>query len=220
MESKSTWRSNIVPVSKDTNKVRVCIDFRPLNGVTIKDTYPISRIDEILDQLAGATIFSSLDATSGYFQIALNPEDAPKTAFVWKGRLLEFTRMSFGLCNAPATFQRAMIQILRREIGNCALMYFDDTIVYSKTLTDHVEHLRTVFWKLRAAGISFNPSKCHVGKLSLKFLDHLISSGSVRPDQRKLSAIQEYHRPSNIKELRFFLGLCNYSRNFISHYAD
>ncbi|KAI4293449.1 hypothetical protein PAPHI01_2723, partial [Pancytospora philotis] len=115
--SNSPWCSRIVPVQKKDGSIRMCIDYRPLNKVTIRDAYPIPRIDEILDMLAKAQIFSTLDATSGYYQLAMNEEDIPKTAFAWKGGLYEFTRMPFGLCNAPATFQRAMDKIFGYERG-------------------------------------------------------------------------------------------------------
>ena len=125
----SPWCSRIVPVEKKNGTMRMCIDYRDVNKCTIKDSYPIPRIDAILDALKGARIFSSLDATSGYYQIAMDPKDMEKTAFAWKNGLFEFKRMPFGLCNAPATFQRAMDQVFRKERFKFIIPYFDDIIV-------------------------------------------------------------------------------------------
>ena len=139
----------------------MCIDYRDVNKCTIKDSYPIPRIDAILDALKGARIFSSLDATSGYYQIAMDPKDMEKTAFAWKNGLFEFKRMPFGLCNAPATFQRAMDQVFRKERFKFIIPYFDDIIVYSETMEEHEEHLRIVFGRLQAAGIQSVKQKTH-----------------------------------------------------------
>ncbi|KAF9762485.1 Transposon Ty3-G Gag-Pol polyprotein [Nosema granulosis] len=158
--STSAWCSRIVPVTKPDGTLRMCIDYRPLNKITKKDIYPLPRIDEILDALAGSEYFTSLDATSGYYQIAVDKRDRVKTAFAWKERLFELNRMPFGLCNAPAILQRTMDKILGNERGICVLPYLDDIIIYSKSLEEHKLHLTTVVSKLKDAGVCLNRKKC------------------------------------------------------------
>ncbi|KAI5149382.1 hypothetical protein ENBRE01_0870 [Enteropsectra breve] len=155
-ESSSAWSSRIVPIKKKDGSLRLCIDFRPLNLITIKDQYPIPRIDEILDSLGKAKYFSILDATSGYYQIEIAPCDRWKTAFSWKGGLFEFNRMPFGLCNGPATFQRAMDKLFKQEKNKFVLPYFDDIIIFSDSIEDHIQHLEVVFSKIRSANMVLN----------------------------------------------------------------
>ncbi|KRH92950.1 LTR retrotransposon, partial [Pseudoloma neurophilia] len=159
-KSKSPWRSQIVPIPKPDGSTRLCIDFRALNKATIKDSYPVPRIEEIIDNLQNAKYFSILDATSGYYQLNLDDDSREKTAFSWKTGHYEFVRMPFGLCNAPATFQRAMDEIFQKESGRFVFNYLDDTIVFSKNEAEHKKHLDTVFGKIRSAGLSLNPKKC------------------------------------------------------------
>ncbi|KAF9760727.1 Transposon Ty3-I Gag-Pol polyprotein [Nosema granulosis] len=160
-QSKSPWCSRIVPVSKPDGSLRMCIDYRPLNQVTVKDKYPLPRIDEILDGLSKAEVFTTLDATSGYYQLAMEENDKQKTAFAWKSGLYEWERMPFGLCNASATFQRTMDQVFLKERDRFVLVYLDDIIVYSNNKDDHQKHLEIVIGRLRAAGMSLNRNKCH-----------------------------------------------------------
>ena len=157
--SQSAWRSRIVVVPKPNGKIRMCIDYRALNEITTKNAYPLPRIDEILDALSEAKVFSIVDATSGYHQIAMNEEDIKKTAFSWKGQLYEYTRMPFGLCNAPATFQAVMDIVLAEDCWKHAIPYLDDIIIYSKTLEEHKKHLESVLGKIRAAGLTLNNEK-------------------------------------------------------------
>ncbi|KAF9761100.1 Retrovirus-related Pol polyprotein from transposon [Nosema granulosis] len=218
-ESESPWNSRIVPVTKKDGSLRMCIDFRPLNKITIKDRYPIPRIDEILDLLSGATIFTTLDATSGYYQLLMADEDKEKTAFSWKGGHYEFNRMPFGLCNAPATFQRAMDYVLREERGMFVIPYLDDIIIYSKDLETHVIHVRQVLHKLREAGIILNIKKCKFAMREVKILGNVVAEGIIKPDPEKVECIKSYPLPRTIKELRAFLGLVNYCREFITAYT-
>ncbi|MGL5707634.1 MAG: reverse transcriptase domain-containing protein [Aeromonas sp.] len=199
--------------------MRLCIDYRLLNDITIKDKYPIPRIDEILDDLSGAKVFSILDATSGYYQLAIEEEDKPKTAFSWKGGLYEFNRMPFGLCNGPATFQRAMDRIFAKERGKFVIPYMDDLIIYSKSIKDHENHIEVVMGRIKSYGLSLNKSKCVFASDELKILGNIISAGKIKPDPNKIKAIHDYPKPANIKELRSFLGLVNYCREFIKGYA-
>ena len=160
-ESTSPYASPIVLVRKKDNSLRLCVDNRRLNAKTHKDAYPLPRINESFDALSGATIFSTMDLTSGYNQVAVEECDKEKTAFVTPMGLYEYNRMPFGLCNAPATFQRLMQHCFREEIFQTLLVFLDDVIVYSSTLEQHLERIETVFKRLRTHGLKLKPSKCH-----------------------------------------------------------
>ncbi|KRH92925.1 LTR retrotransposon, partial [Pseudoloma neurophilia] len=218
-ESNSPWRSRIVPIPKKDGSVRLCLDFRPLNRVTVKDQYPIPRIDDIIEALAKAKYFSTLDATSGYFQIPLAEKDKQKTAFSWKNNLYEFNRMPFGLSNAPATFQRIMDKILKKEIGDFVMVYFDDIIVFSGSEQEHKKHLDIVLGKLASASMFLNKNKCNFFKTEIEILGQIISNGIVKPDPKKTEAILKCSEPQTIKELRSFLGLANQIRDFVPAFA-
>lgn len=219
-ESKSPYCSRIVPVIKPDGSIRPCIDYRTLNTMTIKDRYPIPRIDEILDALSSAKIFSTLDATSGYYQIAMEEDDIHKTAFCYKNGFYEFTRMPFGLCNAPATFQRAMDSILKKERFKFAIPYLDDIIIYSDTEEDHRKHLEIIFGKLKSAGLSLNRKKCKLFRKEIKILGYIVEEGMVKTDPSKLEAILKFKRPENVKGIRSFLGMTGFCREFIPNYAE
>lgn len=168
-QSNSSWSSRIVPVSKPDCSLGMCIDYRPLNKVTVKDKYPIPRIDEILNALAGAKIFSTLDATSGYYQIEVEEDDKEKTAFSWKRGHFEFNRMPFGLCNAPATSQRAMERILQEFTNVFVMPYLDDIIIYSKDVESHRDLIIKVLESLKQAGIALNKKKCNYSRQKSKY---------------------------------------------------
>ncbi|KAI5150401.1 hypothetical protein ENBRE01_1475 [Enteropsectra breve] len=219
-ESHSGYSSPIVPVRKKSGEVRMCIDFRALNEITIKDNYPLPRIDELLDELGKAIIFTILDATNGYYQIEINEEDKMKTAFTWKNGLYEFNRMPFGLCNAPATFQRTMDTIFRDINGKFVIPYLDDIIIFSNSTKEHEEHLEEVLKRLKNAGIVLNRNKCKIGKTEIKVLGVIISEGQVKPDLEKVAALNNHKQPHTIRELRAFLGLVNYCRGFIKDVAQ
>ncbi|MGL4632137.1 MAG: reverse transcriptase family protein, partial [Leadbetterella sp.] len=219
-ESNSPWSSRLVPISKPDGSLRLCIDYRTLNNLTTKDNCPLPRIDEITDSLAKASIYSTLDATSGFYQIAIEEADIPKTAFTYKNGLYEFVRMPFGLCNAPGTFQRAMDTIFRKDLHKYVIPYLDDIIIFSNSIEEHKIHLDSVLKGIQAAGLILNKKKCKFFKEEVKILGSIVSKGKVKPDPNKISAIRGYTRPSNIKELRSFLGLCNYSRQFVRNYAS
>ncbi|KAF9760902.1 Retrovirus-related Pol polyprotein from transposon [Nosema granulosis] len=197
----------------------MCIDYRPLNKITVKDRYPLPRTDEILDALSGAEYFSSLDATSGYYQIPVDEGDKEKTAFAWKGGLYEFNRMPFGLCNAPATFQRTMDKILGEERGAYVLPYLDDIVIYSRSLADHERHVLAVLEKLKDAGVRLNRKKCKFAQKEIKILGTIVSKDKISPDPDKVKAIREFPRPKTVRELRSFLGVVNYCREYIVDYA-
>ncbi|KAI5151211.1 hypothetical protein ENBRE01_1973 [Enteropsectra breve] len=217
--SSSSFASPIIPVRKKSGELRLCIDFRALNDITLKDNYPLPRLDELIDELGGCSVFSILDATSGYYQISIDESDKPKTAFRWKNGLYEFNRMPFGLCNAPATFQRTMDIIFKDINGQYVIPYLDDIIIFSRNLEEHKEHLNEIFKRLQAAGIILNKKKCKIAQQEIKILGVVISKGIVKPDPDKIVALNEYKKPSNIRELRAFLGLVNYCRGFIENTA-
>ena len=204
---------------KEDNKIRLCIDYRALNDVTIKNAYPLPRIDDIIDTLAKAEIFSVMDATSGYHQIALEEKDAEKTAFAWKGQLYEFTRMPFGLYNAPATFQSIMNTILKDENWKFTIPYLDDIIVFSSNVEEHKRHLEIVLGKLKAAGLTLNSNKSKFFQKEVQFLGNIIGKNFVKPDPKKINAILDCQPPNTLRELRSFLGLANFCSPFIKHFA-
>lgn len=217
-KSKSEWRSRIVPVKKKNGSLRLCVDFRALNNITLKDSYPIPRIDHILNSLRDSRVFTTLDATVGYFQISLDESSKHKTAFSWKNGLYEFNRMPFGLCNGPATFQRAMDDILGKFDFVCC--YFDDIIIHSKDLEEHALHLSKIFKTLREAGVIVNFKKCKFAKEELKILGYIIKRNAIQPDPEKLETINKIKKPSNLKELRSFLGSLNLCREYIPHFSE
>lgn len=199
-ESKSPWNSRIVPVTKPDGSIRLCIDYRDLNEITIRDRYPLPSIQELLDKLGSAKIFSKLDATSGYYQIAVDERDIEKTAFSYKNGFYEFVRMPFGLCNGPATFQRAMDNILRQHLGKMVMPYLVDIIIFSKNEEKHEKDLEIIMGKLKAANIFLNKKKCDVYQDELKILGFIIGNGKIGTDPGKIRAIKDYSLPKTIKD--------------------
>ena len=216
--SHSPWSSNIVPVRKPNGSLRLCLDFRKLNSRTIRDAYQLPRIEETLDNLAGAKIFSSLDLQSGYWQIEMAEEDKAKTAFsVSQVGFFEAERLPFGLTNAPSTFQRVMERTLA-DLPNC-LVYIDDIIVYSKSYEEHWERLEAVFERLRKAGLILKPSKCKLFQGRVKYLGHIISENGIEADPDKTEAIRNWSVPSTVHELRQTIGFFSYYRRFVKDFA-
>ena len=220
VKSKSSWGSHVVLVPKKDGGERFCIDFRPVNEVTQKDVYPLPRTVEVLDTLGTAKYFSKLDLKSGYWQIAVEPSDRHKTAFVTRRGLYEFVVMPFGLTSAPATFQRLMDSILGDLLWKTVMVYLDDIIIFTEGWQEHLVILDEVFTRLRAAGLQASPAKCELGMEQLLYLGHLITREGVLPDPKNIQTILEAAAPNSVSEVRTFLGMCNYYDEYVRYYAD
>ena len=217
--STSPWSSALVFVKKKDGSLRCCVDYRLLNAVTKKDSYPLPRIDATLDALSGSAWFSTLDLKSGYHQIRLAEADRPKSAFSSGTGLWQWRAMPFGLCNAPATFERLMEAVLSGMHWCSILVYLDDVIVFGKTFDEKLSRLTEVLSRMRGADLKLNPKKCSLFRREVTFLGHVVSSEGVKTDPDKTKAVTEWPTPSNVKELRSFLGLCSYYRRFVKSYA-
>ena len=219
-KSFSPWASAVVLVRKKDGGLRLCIDLRKLNNRTIKDGYSLPRIDDTLDCLHGAKWFSTLDLKSGYWQVELEEEAKPLTAFTM-GPLgfWECERMPFGLTNAPATFQRLMESCLGELNLSWCIIYLDDIIVFSQTPEEHLVRLQAVFDKLKAAGLKLKPSKCELFKKQINYLGHVVGQEGVSTDPDKIKAVTEWPRPTTVTEVRSFLGFVSYYRRFIPNFS-
>ncbi|GFR52906.1 hypothetical protein Agub_g15551 [Astrephomene gubernaculifera] len=217
--STSPYSAPILFVGKKDGTLRMCIDYRGLNAATVKNKYPLPRVDDLLDKLKGSAYFSSIDLQQGYNQIRIADSDIPKTAFRTPYGHYEYTVLSFGLVNAPATFQAVMDRTFRQYIDKFVVCYLDDILVYSKTKEEHLEHLRLVFDILRKQQLYAKRSKCHWAQSQVEYLGHIVSVDGVRMDPRKTAAVRDWPVPTNVQELRKFLGLTNYFRKFIARYS-
>ncbi|GBM15785.1 Retrovirus-related Pol polyprotein from transposon 297 [Araneus ventricosus] len=198
---------------KNNGEWRFCVDYRRLNKISKKDVYPLPHIDDALDCLAGAKIFSMMDLKSGYWQIEVDDKERKKTAFVTSDGLYEFKVMPFGLCNAPATFERMMDTVLRGLKWNICLCYLDDIIVYAPNFQEHKLRLRKVLKCIQEAGLTLNSNKCSFGKKKLTILGHLVDEHGIYPDPQKTAAVTKFPVPENVSDVRSFLGLCSYYRS-------
>ena len=218
--SYSPWASPIVLVKKKDGTMRFCIDYRRLNDVTVKDAYPLPRIEDALDSLSGAKYFSALDLASAYWQIAMDPDSVDKTAFATHIGLFEWLVMPFGLSNAPATCERLMEQLFQGYQWNGVLVYLDDLVAYGRSWPEALKMLRVVFQKLREANLKLKPSKCFLMARETEYLGHKVCSSGVLPGARKIEAIRHWPAPRSIDEIRSFLGLTGYYRRFVKNYAE
>ena len=217
--TNSPWASPVVLVRKKDGSTRFCVDYRKVNSITRKDAYPLPRIDDTLDTLSGSQLFSTLDLLSGYWQVEVDPKDREKTAFCTPDGLFEFRVMPFGLCNAPATFQRLMDTILAGLQWTNCLVYLDDIIILGKTFQEHLCNLRAVFDQIRSANLKLKPRKCILCRQSVQFLGHIVSREGVATDPSKTEKVANWPVPQNKREVQQFLGLASYYRRFVRDYA-
>lgn len=217
--STSPFATPVLLVKKEDHTWRMCMDYRRLNNITVKDKFPMPVIEDLLSELHGATVFSKLDLRQGYFQVRLKEEDKYKSAFVTHNGQYEFRVMPFGLTNAPATFQKLMNGIFAEYIRKYVLVFFDDILIYSKTMKDYGEHLQIVLGVLRHHKLYAKKSKCRFGPNHIDYLGYIISKEGVSTDPDKVQAMVEWPQPKNLKALRAFLGLTRYYRRFIQGYG-
>lgn len=218
-ESSSPWAAPIVLVRKKTGSWRFCVDYRRLNQVTKRDAFPLPRVEDSLTSLTQATWYSTLDLASGYWQVQMDEHDREKTAFTTPFGLYEWDRMPFGLCNAPATFQRLMQRCLGNQLMDSTLVYLDDVIVYSPDFKSHLEHLEQVFRSLERYGLKLQPDKCQLFRKEVKFLGHVVSAAGISVDPEKVVAVQEWAVPKTVRQVRSFLGFVGYYRRFIKDFS-
>jgi hypothetical protein len=218
--STSPYGSPVLLVKKPDGSYRFCVDYRALNAVTIKNGFPLPRIDDLLDKIQGAKYFSSMDLLQGFFQLPLNPSDKPKTAFKTSFGHYQFRVVSMGLSNAPSVFQRVMNQIFRQQLNKSVLIYLDDILIFSKTAEEHLEHIEEVLKLIEKHQLSLKESKCHFFQNELKFLGHIISKEGIKPDPEKVEVVKKWQEPSTQTDVRAFLGLTSYFRRFMKAYAQ
>ena len=221
--SKSPWACVVLMAKKKGYQLRFCCDFRYLNSVTVKDAYPIPRIDESLSKLGDAKFFTTLDLGSAFWQVPLRKQDRDNTGFACELGLFQWKRMPFGLCNATATFQRLMAHALigvTKKYGNLVMCYVDDVVKATPTLEDHIERLDDVFACMKRSGLKSKPSKCEILKDSIKYLGRMVDRHGIRPDPDAVEAVLTWKSPKTEHQLMSFLGFANYYREFIKGYAD
>ena len=213
--SISPWGAPVLFVKKKDGSLQLCIDYRQLNKVTIKNKYPLPRIDDLFDQLKGAKFFSKIDLRSGYYQLGVKGVDIPKTAFRTRYGHYEFLVMPFGLTNAPAAFMDLMNRIFHQYLDRFVVVFIDDILVYSKTREEHDEHLRIILQTLREKQLYAKLSKCEFWLEEISFLGHIVSGDGIKVDSKKIESILDWKPPKNPTEVRSFLGLAGYYRRFV-----
>ena len=218
--SNSPWSSPVILVKKKDGSHRFCADYRKLNSVTVKDVYPLPRIDDALSRLQKTKFFSMMDMQSGFWQIEMEPESKEKTAFITSDGLWQFKKMPFGLCNSPATFRRMMDIVLMGLKWDTCLIYLDDVVVFSKTFDEHLDKLDKVLTAIQQAGLRLKIKKCNFGMTKLRMLGHVVDEFGVYPDPEKVKAVKDFPQPTNVKALQSFIGLCSYYRKFIPDFAN
>ena len=223
--SKSPWACGVVMAKKKGDQLRFCCDFRYLNSVTVKDAYPIPRIDESLSKLGDAKFFTTLDLGSAFWQVPLRKQDRDNTGFACELGLFQWKRMPFGNCNATATFQRLMAHALigvTKKYGNLVMCYVDDVVIATPTLEDHIERLDEAFACMKRSGLKCEPSKCEILKDSIKYLGRMVDKHGIRPNPDAVEAVLTWKAPKTEHQLMSFLGFANYYREFreIKGYAD
>ncbi len=217
--STSPYGAPVLFVRKKDGSLRMCVDYRALNKITIKNKYPLPRIDDLLDKLNGSTCFSSIDLKSGYYQIPIHEDDIPKTAFRTQLGHFQWRCTVMGLTNSPSSFQNIMNNIFRDYLNDFVLVYLDDILIFSRSPEEHLRHLELVLRKLEEYKLSAHLKKCQFGKSHLDFLGHVIGADGIRVDPKKVAVVQEWPKPKDVSQLRSFLGLANYFRRFMKNYS-
>jgi hypothetical protein len=217
--SSSPWGAPILFVRKKDGSMRMCIDYRELNKVTIKNRYPLPRIDDLFDHVQGACYFSKIDLRSGYHQLKVQEEDIPKTAFRTRYGHYEFKVMPFGLTNAPAAFMDMMNRICRPYLDKFVIVFIDDILIYSKSKEEHEEHLKILLELLRQQQLYAKFSKCEFWLREVQFLGHIVSAKGIQVDPAKIESIAKWEKPKNVKDIRSFMGLAGYYRRFIQDFS-
>lgn len=217
--SHSPYSAPIVLVKKSDSTTRFCVDYRRLNSVSLKDSYPLPRIDDSLDSLSGAKFFCTLDLAQGFFQVKMREEDKPKTAFVTYKGLYQFKVMPFGLANSPKTFERLMELALTGLQWERCLVYIDDVIVFGKTFEDTIDNLKLVFDRFRKANLKLKPSKCKFFQDEVKYLGHVVSADGIKCDPEKINSVKNWPVPESVSDVRSFLGIASYYRKFIDKFS-
>ena len=218
--SFSLWGTPILFVKKKDGTMRLCVDYRQLNQVTIKNKYPLPRIDDLFDQLKGSSLFLKIDLRSGYHQVRIREQDIQKTAFGTPQGHYEFLVMPFGLTNAPAVFMDLMHRVFREYLDKFVIVFIDDILVYSKDEEEHKEHLGIVLQTLRDHQLFAKLSKCDFWHREIKFLGHVVTAEGIVVDPAKVEAVVNWQRPKCVFDIRSFLGLARYYRRFIKDFSS
>jgi hypothetical protein len=207
-------------VDKSDGSSRLCTDYRKLNDVTIKNKYPLPKIDDLFDQLTGAQVFSKIDLRTGYHQLKIRAIDIPKTTFTARYGLYEYTVISFGLTNAPTYFMNLMNKVFMEFLDKFVVVFIDDILIYSKSEEEHATHLRLILETLREHQLYAKFSKCEFWLKEVGFLGHVLSAGGVSVDPKKIKSVMEWEAPTTQTEVRGFLGLAGYYRKFVEGFSS
>ncbi|GJU23989.1 putative reverse transcriptase domain-containing protein [Tanacetum coccineum] len=217
--SSSPWGAPVLFVKKKDGSFRMCIDYRELNKLTVKNRYPLPRIDDLFDQLQGSSVYSKIDLRSGYHQLRVREEDIPKTAFRTRYGHYEFQVMPFGLTNAPAVFMDLMNRVCKPYLDKFVIVFIDDILIYSKNKQEHEEHLKLILELLKKEELYAKFSKCEFWIPKVQFLGHVIDSEGIHVDLAKIESIKDWTSPKSPTEIRQFLGLAGYYRRFIEGFS-
>ncbi|GKC54071.1 putative reverse transcriptase domain-containing protein, partial [Tanacetum coccineum] len=217
--SSSPWGAPVLFVKKKDGSFRMCIDYRELNKLTIKNRYPLPRIDDLFDQLQGSSVYSKIDLRSGYHQLRVREEDIPKTAFRTRYGHYEFQVMPFGLTNAPAVFMDLMNRVCKTYLDKFVIVFIDDILIYSKNKQEHEEHLKIILELLKNEELYAKFSKCEFWIPKVQFLGHVIDSEGIHVDPAKIESIKDWTSPKSPTEICQFLGLVGYYRRFIEGFS-
>ncbi|GKB22094.1 putative reverse transcriptase domain-containing protein [Tanacetum coccineum] len=217
--SSSPWGAPVLFVKKKDGSFRMCIDYQELNKLTVKNRYPLPRIDDLFDQLQGSSVYSKIDLRSGYHQLRVREEDIPKTAFKTRYGHYEFQVMPFGLTNAPAVFMDLMNRVCKPYLDKFVIVFIDDILIYSKNKKEHEEHLKAILELLKKEELYAKFSKCEFWIPKVQFLGHVIDSQGIHVDPAKIESIKDWASPKTPTEIRQFLGLAGYYRRFIEGFS-